>query len=141
LALAAIKQAIRHFRKLTKRDPDAFTDDLAGNLVNLASHHEGQGNDNAAPKTVSEALTVYESGTAELDPDHALALTVSAEISWKLREHDKARPDIDRAVGMYRDLAAANHDAFTPKLASALHLRFGILAGRGRVAACRRASR
>ena len=135
-ALAAIEEAVDHYRRLAEVAPDAFLPDLARSLNNLANQLSDVGQRRAALASIEEAVAIRrELAQVAPDafvPDLALALNNLSNQLSDVGQREAALAAIEEAVDHYRRLAEVAPDAFLPDLARSLNNLATSLADVGR---------
>lgn len=117
------REAVAHYRALTKTDTDAFVPGLASALNNLGNHLGSTGQWQQAMDATKEAVVHYralvKTNLAYL-PELAAALNNLGIRLHRLEEREEAMSATQEAVKAYRALVKLNPDAYLPDLASAL---------------------
>lgn len=134
-ALAATREAVKLFRALAARNPDAFQPDLARTLNNLGNELSKLGQREAALAATREAVVLCRALVARnsdaFQPDLAMSLNNLGLRLSDLGQRREALTATSEAVKLYRALAARNPDAFQPDFASSLNNLGQILSNLG----------
>ena len=124
-ALAAIEDAVGHYRELAKVEPDAYLPDLARSLNNLSNQLSDLGRRRAALAAIEEAVAIRrrlaQVAPDAFLPDLALALNNLSNQLSDVGQKEAALAAIEEAVERYRGLADTAPDAFVPDLARSLN--------------------
>src|SRR6266540_6960787 len=111
-ALAAVEEAVGHYRVLAKVNPDRYLPDLAGALNNLSVGLGGLGRPGDALAAVEEAVRICrvlaKANPDRYLPDHAMSLNNLSNRLGDLGRPGDALAAVEEAVGHYRVLAKAN---------------------------------
>ncbi|MDA4847975.1 tetratricopeptide repeat protein [Hoeflea poritis] len=135
-ALSVVETALNLARLLFDIDADAFRDDLAGSLNNLAGILSAVGRREDALAAGEEAVELHRAlAAARPDafiPDLAGSLNNLANMLSDLGRREDALAAGEEAVELYRALAAARPDAFIHDLAMSLNNMANMLSDLGR---------
>ena len=124
-ALKTAEEAAGNYRKLARRNRDAFLSDLAMSLNTLAIRQSEAGQREAALKTAEEAAGNYRKLAGRnrdaFLPDLAMSLNNLANTQSKAGRREAALSTAEEAADHYRELAGRNRDTFLPYLAASLN--------------------
>ena len=124
-ALAAIEEAVKHYRVLAAASAERFLPDLAMSLNNLFAGLSDVGRADEALAAIEEAVKhcrVLAAASAErFLPDLATSLNNLFAGLSDVGRADEALAAIEEAVKHYRVLAAASAERFLPDLATSLN--------------------
>ncbi|PSL57023.1 hypothetical protein B0I31_103783, partial [Saccharothrix carnea] len=124
-ALAAVDEAVTHYRQLAEGNPRGFLPNLAGSLNNQANLRSEVGDRGGALAAVDEAVTHYrqlaEGNPRGFLPNLAGSLNNQANLRRGVGDRGGALAAVDEAVTHYRQLAEGNPGGFLPNLATSLN--------------------
>ncbi|RSM57204.1 hypothetical protein DMH03_28595 [Amycolatopsis sp. WAC 01376] len=137
-ALAAIDEAVTHYRQLAENNPGAFLPNLTGSLNNQATLRGGVGDRAGALAAIDEAVTHYrqlaENNPGAFLPNLASSLNNQATLRGGVGDRAGALAAIDETVTHYRRLDENDKSvpgAFLPSLAMALNNQATLRSGVG----------
>ena len=123
-ALKTAAEAVKIYRRLSDRRPDAFEPDLAMSLNNLAPMLSELGRGEEALKTAQEAVEIHrrlsDRRPDAFEPGLAASLSNLATMLSELGRREEALKNAQEAVEICRRLSARRPDAFEPDLARSL---------------------
>jgi len=124
-AAALYEAALQQYRQLAAKNPDAYLNDVAGTLNNLAILQSDKNDYAAAEVGYNEALAAYRQLAAK-NPDAylpyvATTLNNLAALHYDKNDYAAAEVGYNEALAIRRQLAAKNPDAYLPYVAMTLN--------------------
>ena len=122
---ATYENALKIYRQLAEKNPDAFLPDVAMTLTNLGNYYHGNQKTTQSEVAYEEALKTYrqlvEKNPELFLPDLATALTNRGNYYHDNQKIPQAETVYNEAMKIYRQLADNNPDAFLPHVATILN--------------------
>ncbi|GHV48757.1 hypothetical protein FACS1894181_05430 [Bacteroidia bacterium] len=129
-AEASYTEALKTYRELAAKNPQAYLPDVATTLNNLGILHRNNNKYPQAEASYTEALQIYRELAAKNPqaylPYVANALNNLGVLHWNNKNYAQAEASYTEALQTYKDLAGKNPQAYLPYVANALN-NLGVL--------------
>jgi len=129
-AEASYQEALKIYKELAAKNPDAYLPDVAMTLNNLGVLYWNQNKYPAAEASYQEALKIRRELAAKNPdaylPDVAMTLNNLGGLYQNQNKYPAAEASYQEALKIYKELAAKNPDAYLPGVAATLN-NLGVL--------------
>ncbi|MDR0895435.1 MAG: tetratricopeptide repeat protein [Prevotellaceae bacterium] len=118
-------EALKIYRRLAERNPEAYESGVATTLNNLALLHSDTNKHEEAAEEYAEALKIYrrlaKRNPEAYESDVATTLNNLAILHSDTNKHEEAAEEYAEALQIYRRLAKRNPEAYEPNVAMTLN--------------------